>query len=168
MSRRVAIFPGSFDPPTEGHLNIVKRGVEIFDEVVVAVSESISKKYAFTPEERVALWEKLLNKVPGARVETFSGLLVDYVKRRGSKIILRGLRNVTDFEYEIQMATTNRKLNPKIETVFIMTEGTYSHIAASLIKEVVAMGGSAKGMVPLLVEKELRKRLHHKKQTVES
>ena len=159
MKKSVAIFPGSFDPPTEGHLNIVKRGVEIFDQVIVAVSESISKKYWFNTQERVALWKKLLKDVPGADVETFSGLLVDYVHRRGANIILRGLRNVTDFEYEIQMATTNRKLNNKIETVFIMTEGNYSHIAASLIKEVVSLGGCAKGMVPSLVEKELRKKL---------
>jgi len=163
LKKSVAIFPGSFDPPTEGHLNIVKRGVEIFDEVVVAVSESISKKYWFTTEERVKLWRQLVKGIPGARVETFSGLLVDYVHRRGANIILRGLRNVTDFEYEIGMATTNRKLNGKIETVFIMTEGNYSHIAASLIKEVASLGGSVKGMVPPLVEKELVKKLKNKK-----
>ena len=163
MGKRLAIYPGSFDPPTEGHLNIVKRGVQIFDEVVVAVSESISKKYVFTPQERVALWKKLLKNVPRTRVETFSGLLIDYARRKRAKILLRGLRNVTDFEYEIQMATTNRVLDDKIETVFIMTEGTYSHIASSLIKEVVTMGGSAKGMVPPLVEKELKKKLARKK-----
>lgn len=159
MAKRVAVFPGSFDPPTEGHLNIAKRGVEIFDEVIVAVSESVSKKYIFSTQERIWLWKQLLKNVPRTKVETFSGLLVDYVKSRRAKIILRGLRNVTDFEYEIQMATTNRKLNDKIETIFIMTEGNYSHIAASLIKEVVTLGGSAKGMVPPLVEKELRKKL---------
>jgi pantetheine-phosphate adenylyltransferase len=163
LGKKVAIYPGSFDPPTEGHLNIVKRGARIFDEVVVAVSESISKKYVFTPEERVELWKKLLKKVPRTKVETFSGLLIDYARRRGANILLRGLRNVTDFEYEIQMATTNRVLDDKIETVFIMTEGTYSHIASSLIKEVVTMGGSAKGMVPPLVEKELKKKLACKK-----
>ncbi len=163
MAKKVAIYPGSFDPPTEGHLNIVRRGINIFDQVIVAVAESTSKKYLFSVEERVALWKKLLKNVPRTKVETFKGLLVDYVARKNANIILRGLRNVTDFEYEIQMAITNRNLNPKIETVFIMTEGTYSHLSASLIKEIVLLGGSVKGMVPSLVERELRKKLLAKK-----
>jgi pantetheine-phosphate adenylyltransferase len=103
-----------------------------------------------------------LKSVPRASAESFGGLLVDYVEKKGTNIILRGLRNVTDFEYEIQMAITNRALKPKIETVFIMTEGTYSHLAASLIKEIVMMGGKVKGMVPPLVEKELQKKLRDK------
>ncbi len=159
MAKKIAIYPGSFDPPTEGHLNLVKRGVDIFDEVIVAVAESTSKRYAFSTAERVALWKKLLKEVPRVRVETFSGLLVDYVERRGAKIIMRGLRNVTDFEYEIQMATTNRRLNPRLETVFVMTEGKFSHLASSLIKEIVILGGSVKGMVPPLVERDLKKKL---------
>ena len=163
MAKKVAIYPGSFDPPTEGHLNIVKRGVKIFDQVIVAVAESTSKKYLFTVEERVALWKKLLKNVPRTKVETFNGLLVDYVASKGTNIILRGLRNVSDFEYEIQMAITNKNLNPELETVFIMTEGTYSHLSASLIKEIVLLGGSVKGMVPPLVERELRKKLLAKK-----
>ncbi len=163
MGKKVAVYPGSFDPPTEGHLNIVKRGIKIFDEVIVAVAESTSKKYLFTVEERVKLWKKLLKNVPRTRVETFKGLLVDYVASKGTNIILRGLRNVTDFEYEIQMAITNKRLNPQLETVFIMTEGEYSHLSASLIKEIVLLGGSVKGMVPPLVEKELRKKLLGKK-----
>lgn len=163
MKKRVAIYPGSFDPPTLGHLNLVERGVEIFDEVIVAVAESISKNYIFTSEERVRLWKKLLKNVPRTKVETFKGLLVDYVEGKGTNIILRGLRNVTDFEYEIMMATTNRKLAPHIETIFIMTEGNYSHISASLIKEIVVLGGCVQGMVPAVVEKELRKKLLSKK-----
>jgi len=163
VGKKVAVYPGSFDPPTEGHLNIVKRGIKIFDEVIVAVAESTSKKYLFTVEERVKLWKKLLKNVPRTRVETFKGLLVDYVASKGTNIILRGLRNVTDFEYEIQMAITNKRLNPQLETVFIMTEGEYSHLSASLIKEIVLLGGSVKGMVPPLVEKELRKKLLGKK-----
>lgn len=163
MKKRVAIYPGSFDPPTLGHLNLVERGVEIFDEVIVAVAESISKNYIFTSEERVWLWKKLLKNVPRTKVETFKGLLVDYVEGKGTNIILRGLRNVTDFEYEIMMATTNRKLAPHIETIFIMTEGNYSHISASLIKEIVVLGGCVRGMVPAVVEKELRKKLLSKK-----
>jgi len=163
VKKRVAIYPGSFDPPTLGHLNLVERGVEIFDEVIVAVAESISKNYIFTSEERVWLWKKLLKNVPRTKVETFKGLLVDYVEGKGTNIILRGLRNVTDFEYEIMMATTNRKLAPHIETIFIMTEGNYSHISASLIKEIVVLGGCVRGMVPAVVEKELRKKLLSKK-----
>jgi pantetheine-phosphate adenylyltransferase len=159
LTKKIAVYPGSFDPPTEGHLNLVKRGVDIFDQVIVAVAESTSKRYAFSPAERVALWKKLLKNVPRVRVETFSGLLVDYVETRGAKVIMRGLRNVTDFEYEIQMATTNRTLNKHLETVFIMTEGQYSHLASSLIKEIVLLGGSVKGMVPPLVERELKKKL---------
>jgi len=163
VGKKVAVYPGSFDPPTEGHLNIVKRGIKIFDEVIVAVAESTSKKYLFTVEERVKLWKRLLKNVPRTKVETFKGLLVDYVASKGTNIILRGLRNVTDFEYEIQMAITNKRLNPQLETVFIMTEGEYSHLSASLIKEIVLLGGSVKGMVPPLVEKELRKKLLGKK-----
>jgi len=159
LFKKIAVYPGSFDPPTEGHLNLVKRGVDIFDEVIVAVAESTSKHYAFSTAERVAIWKKLLKHVPRVKVDTFSGLLVNYVENRGAKVIMRGLRNVTDFEYEIQMATTNRNLNSRLETVFIMTEGEYSHLSSSLIKEIVILGGSAKGMVPPLVERELRKKL---------
>ncbi len=162
LNKRIAVYPGSFDPPTAGHLNIVKRGTEIFDQVIVAVSQSTSKKYLFSTEERVELWRKLLKRIPRARVESFSGLLVNYVESKGTKIILRGLRNVTDFEYEIQMAITNKALKPRLETVFIMTEGTYSHLAASLIKEIVMMGGKVTGMVPPEVEKELKRKLRAK------
>ncbi len=159
MAKHVAIYPGSFDPPTNGHLNLVKRGALIYDEVIVAVAESTSKRYLFNTEERVQLWKKLLKNVSGVKVETFSGLLVDYAARKKSNVILRGLRNVTDFEYEIQMATTNRTLKPKIETVFMMTEGIYAHLSSTLIKEIVILGGSVKGMVPPLIERELYKRL---------
>jgi len=162
LKKRIAIYPGSFDPPTIGHVNIVERGVEIFDQVIVAVSQSTSKKYLFSTEERVEIWRKLLKKIPRARVESFGGLLVNYVEKKGTNLILRGLRNVTDFEYEIQMAITNRAMKPRLETVFIMTEGTYSHLAASLIKEIVLLGGKVTGMVPPLVERELRKKLRQK------
>lgn len=162
MSKSVAIYPGSFDPPTHGHINLVKRGTLIFDEVIVAVAESTSKRYLFNTQERVELWKKCLKGVKGVKVETFSGLLVDYVAGKNTNIILRGLRNVTDFEYEIQMATTNHTMKPKIETVFMMTEGRYSHLSSSLIKEIVKLGGSVKGMVPSMVEQELRKRLRPK------
>lgn len=156
----VAVYPGSFDPPTLGHLNLVTRAAGVFDEVVVAVAESTSKRYVFSTEERVALWKKILP--PGTKnvkIDTFSGLLVDYVESKGACILLRGLRNSIDFEYEISMAQTNRTMNPQVETLFMMTEGQLSHLSSSLIKEIVYLGGSVKGMVPPLIERELKKRI---------
>lgn len=158
MKRR-AIYAGSFDPPTLGHLNVVGRGLKLFDEVIVAVAESTSKKYVFTTAERVALWKKLLSKEPRVKVETFSGLLMNYARRRKAIAILRGLRNVTDFDYELTMAGMNRALNPQIEIVFLLTEPGYMHLSSSLIKEIVLLRGSIKGMVPPLVERELKKKL---------
>jgi pantetheine-phosphate adenylyltransferase len=163
MAKRRAVYAGSFDPPTEGHLNLVRRGLKLFDEVIVAVAESTSKRYVFTTAERVALWKRLLKGVRGVKVETFSGLLVNYAKRRGAVAILRGLRNFTDFEYESTMAGMNRQLEPGIEVVFLLTEPQYAHLSSSLIKEIVLLRGSVKGMVPPLVERELKKRLRPKR-----
>jgi len=155
-----AIYPGSFDPPTVGHTNIVARAAAVFDKVVVAVAESTSKGYVFTTDERVELWKKVLPKgLANVEVDTFKGLLVDYVEQKGAKILLRGLRNFTDFEYELSMAHTNRTMKPDVEVLFMMTEGSMSHLSSSLIKEIVYLGGSVKGMVPPLVERELRKRI---------
>jgi len=159
MAKRRAVYAGSFDPPTVGHLNIVRRGLKLFDEVIVAVAESTSKRYVFTTAERVALWKQLLRGVRGAKVETFSGLLVNYAKRRGSAAVLRGLRNFTDFEYETTMAGMNRSLAPGIEIVFLLTEPQFAHLSSSLIKEIVLLRGSVKGMVPPLVERELKKKI---------
>lgn len=162
--RVIAVYPGSFDPPTLGHLNLVNRAAEIFDKVVVAVAESTSKRYVFSTAERVELWKKLLPKrLTNVEVDTFTGLLVDYTARKGAKILLRGLRNSADFEYELSMANTNRALRPAVETVFMMTEGRLAHLSSSLIKEIVLLGGSVKGMVPPLVERELKKRIGPKK-----
>jgi pantetheine-phosphate adenylyltransferase len=156
----VAVYPGSFDPPTLGHLNLVIRAAEIFSEVVVAVAESTSKRYVFSTEERVELWRKILPKgTKNVKIDTFSGLLVDYVASKNACILLRGLRNGIDFEYEISMAQTNRSMNPEVETLFIMTEGHLSHLSSSLIKEIVYLGGSVKGMVPPMIERELKKRI---------
>ncbi len=159
MAKRRAVYAGSFDPPTEGHLNLVRRGLKLFDEVIVAVAESTSKRYVFTTAERVELWKRLLRGARGVKVETFSGLLVNYAKRRGAAAILRGLRNFTDFEYEATMAGMNRSLAPQIEIVFLLTEPHFAHLSSSLIKEIVLLGGSIKGMVPPLVERELKKKL---------
>lgn len=166
MARKkvVAVYPGSFDPPTLGHINVVERSAAIFDEVIVAVAKSTSKRYVFSTAERVELWKKLVpKKLKNVRVDTFSGLLVDYCEKKGARILLRGLRNTTDFEYEISMAHTNRTMKPDVETIFIMTEGGLSHLSSSLIKEIVMLGGSVKGMVPPMVERELKKRIGKKK-----
>ena len=156
----IAVYPGSFDPPTLGHLNLVKRAAETFDEVLIAVAESTSKRYVFTTEERLELWKELIPaRLTNVKVDTFSGLLVNYVEKKGARILLRGLRNTTDFEYELAMANTNRAMKPKVETLFMMTEGSLSHLSSSLIKEIVILGGSVRGMVPPLVERELKKRI---------
>lgn len=155
-----AVFPGSFDPPTWGHVDLIKRSAAVFDKVIIAVAESTSKRYVFSTEERVDLWRGVLpENLDNVEVDTFKGLLVDYMDKKNSRILLRGLRNLTDFEYEISMSQTNQTMNPKVETLFIMTAGHYSHLSSSLIKEIVMLGGSVKNMVPPLIEKELKKRI---------
>jgi pantetheine-phosphate adenylyltransferase len=156
----IACYPGSFDPPTMGHLNLVSRAAAVFDRVVVAVAESTSKRYVFSTEERVELWRKIMPAgLTNVEIDTFHGLLVNYVEQKGGKILLRGLRNTTDFDYEIAMTNTNRAMKPEVETIFMMTEGRYAHLSSSLIKEIVLLGGSVKGMVPPLIEKELKGRI---------
>ncbi len=156
----IAVFPGSFDPPTLGHIDLIKRSAAVFDKVIIAVAESTSKKYVFTTEERVDLWKQLVPEdLANVEVDTFHGLLVDYMDKKKARILLRGLRNIADFEYEISMSQTNQTMNPKVETLFIMTAGHLSHLSSSLIKEIVMLGGSVKGMVSPLVEKELKKRI---------
>ena len=160
----IAVYPGSFDPPTLGHLNLVKRAAAIFDQVVVAVAESTSKRYVFSTEERVRLWRQIIPRdFTNVTVDTFTGLLVNYVEKKGARILLRGLRTTTDFEYELAMANTNRTMKPDVETLFMMTEGGFMHLSSSLIKEIVTLGGSVKGMVPPLIERELKKRIGPKR-----
>ncbi len=154
-----AIYPGSFDPLTYGHINIINRGRKIFDRVVVAVAGNMSKNTTFTIEERAEIIKELFRGVKGVEVVSFRGLLVNYMSRRGIRTILRGLRTFSDFEYEFQMAMGNKKLDQEVETLFMITEGEYSYISSSIIKEIVALGGSARGMVPPLVEKQLRGKL---------
>ena len=156
----IAVFPGSFDPPTLGHLDLVQRASKVFSKVVIAVAESTSKRYVFTTDERVELWKKVLPKdLDNVEVDTFKGLLVDYADKKGARVLLRGLRNSTDFEYEVSMAQTNRTMKPEVEILSMFTAGKYSHLSSSLIKEIIMLGGSVKGMVPPVVEKELKKRI---------
>jgi len=162
MPSEIAIYPGSFDPPTFGHINIVERGLEIFKKVVIAVAINTSKKTLLSPEERVALLRKLFKGKRNVEVDFFEGLLVNYVREKKSKVILRGLRTVADYEYELQMSFSNKALQPDIETIFMMTENRYSHISSTIIKEIAFFGGSVKGMVPPLVGKAIKEKLRKK------
>jgi pantetheine-phosphate adenylyltransferase len=164
---KVAVYPGSFDPLTHGHLDIVERALECFDGVILAIASDISKKPLFTVKERVQMAKTALRTKPDVVVESFSGLLVDYVATAKATVILRGLRATSDFEYEFHMASTNKNLNDRIETLFMMASKDYFFVSSRTIKEVAALGGSVKGLVPDCVEKKLRERFdasHKRKQ----
>jgi pantetheine-phosphate adenylyltransferase len=156
MNDVVAIYPGSFDPLTNGHVDIIQRGSRLFDRIVVAILLNIEKAPLFTVAERVAIARDVFREWPNVEVDTFDGLLVDYARRRKASVIVRGLRAVSDFEYEMQMALMNRRLNPDVETVFMMPAEPYTYVSSRLVKEVVALGGSVKGLVPATVEDRLR------------
>jgi len=165
MKKRIAIYPGTFDPFTNGHLDLVVRGLRIFDEVIVALAPSLKKNPLFSAEERVSLIEKALTKYDRVRYEVFDGLLVDYVKDKKGIAIIRGLRAVSDFEYELQMALMNRRLHSEIETVFMMPSEEYSYLTATIVKEIASLGGCVKGLVPLPVEKALKEKFKRMKDT---
>ena len=156
---KIAVYPGSFDPFTNGHKNIIERGVQVFDQIVVAVAHNASKKTVFTVEERVEILNEVFKDRDDVKVDYFEGLLVDYIKRKGTNIVLRGMRTVSDFEFEMQMALANKTLSSELETVFMVTDSEYSHISSSVIKEVISLNGSASHMVPEVVEKRLREKL---------
>ena len=162
-SKRVALYPGSFDPITMGHIDLITRGTRIFDEVIVAVTKNIRKKSLFSAQERVEMIEESLNEArleAPIRVATFDGLLVDYARAQQANVILRGLRAVADFEFESQMAHMNRRLEPGIEVVFLMTGKEHFFVSSSLIREVAKFGGSVSGLVPRCVEGRLQARLN--------
>lgn len=144
----IAICPGSFDPITNGHLNIIERAATIFDEVVIGILINPDKKGLFLIEERVELIKRVTSHIPNVRIESFSGLLVDFMKNNNIKVIVKGLRAVSDFEYEFQMSLMNKKLNADIETLFMMTSAEYSFLSSSSVKQVAAFGGCIKGLVP--------------------
>jgi pantetheine-phosphate adenylyltransferase len=152
---RLAVYPGSFDPLTNGHVDIIERGARLFDRIVIAILVNLDKSPLFTAEERVAILREVFRDRPNVEVDTFEGLLVDYVERRGASAIVRGLRAVSDFEYEMQMALMNRRLNSNVETVFMMPAEQYTYVSSRLVKEVVALGGRVSGLVPPLVETRL-------------
>jgi len=155
---KVAIYPGSFDPVTNGHLDILQRAVQIFDGVVVAIADNINKRGLFSPAERADLLQQVIGANPKIEVDIFSGLLVDYVRQRGAKSIVRGLRAVADFEYEFQLALMNRRLEPTVDTIFLMTDERNFYISSSLVREVAAFGGDVSEFVPGVVERALRKK----------
>ena len=152
----LAIYPGSFDPLTNGHVDIISRGARLFDRIVVAILRNAEKSPLFTMDERVEITRAVFKQQSNVEVDTFDGLLVDYVERRKAQVIVRGLRAVSDFEFEFQMALMNRRLNPHIETVFMMPAEQYTYISSRLIKEVFALGGAVHGLVPDLVVDRLR------------
>lgn len=144
----IAIYPGSFDPITNGHLDIIDRGSKIYDKLIVAVLVNVDKKCLFSIDERVELIKRVTKDLDNVEVLSFEGLLVDFAKLHNSKVILKGLRTMSDFEYEFQMALMNSKLNPDIETVFMMTSSAYSYVSSSSVKQVAKFGGSINGLVP--------------------
>jgi len=154
----LAVYPGSFDPITMGHVDIIQRGSRLFDRIVVAVLINADKSPLFTVGERVEIARDVFRDRTNVEVDTFDGLLVDYARRRDAKVIVRGLRAVSDFEYEMQMALMNRRLSPDVETVFMMPAEPYTYVSSRLVKEVVALGGSVKGIVPDIVERRLREK----------
>jgi pantetheine-phosphate adenylyltransferase len=159
LHKVVAIYPGSFDPPTNGHLDLIERGSKIFDELVVAILRNAEKAPLFSVAERVGMLEALTSQYNNVRVDTFDGLTVEYAARVGASSLLRGIRALTDYEYELQMALMNRKLRPELETVFMMPAEKYSYLSSRLVREVAQLGGSVKGLVPELVEQNLRGKL---------
>jgi pantetheine-phosphate adenylyltransferase len=156
--KKIAIYPGTFDPFTNGHFDLVVRSLRAFDKVVVAVAPSMKKKPLFTVKERLSLIEESLEDYGRVSVEVFDGLLVDYVRSKRGLVIIRGLRAVSDFEYELQMALMNRRLNPQIETVFMMPSEEYSFLTATIVKEIASLGGPVAELVPVPVEKALKRK----------
>jgi pantetheine-phosphate adenylyltransferase len=153
---RIAVYPGSFDPLTNGHVDIILRGARLFDRIIVAVLVNAEKTPLFSTDERLTIAREVFGAHPNVEVDRFEGLLVEYARRRQATAIVRGLRAVSDFEYELQMALMNRRLNPDVETVFMMPAEPYTYLSSRLVKEVFALGGSIAGLVPERVERSLR------------
>ena len=158
MKERIAIYPGSFDPPTNGHLDIIERGLQMFDKVIVSIMCNPGKKSLFTLEERIELLKEITSPFPNIEIDSSDGLLVDYAVQRNVNVILRGMRAVSDFEYEFQMALMNRRLNRDIQTVFLMTGLRWIFISSSIIKEAARFGGDVSDMVPPAVCKKLKEK----------
>lgn len=158
MKKHIAVYPGSFDPITYGHLDIIDRGLEVFDELIVAVARNSEKKGLFSIEERLEMLRRTVGDKPRLRVDTFEGLLVDYVAAQGARVILRGLRAVSDFEYEFQIAQMNHTVQEQVETLFMMTSVPYGYLSSSIVKEVASLKGPIDTFVPPAVREALEKK----------
>ena len=159
MKTSIAIYPGSFDPVTNGHLDLIERGEKMFDLIIVAVLKNAEKKPLFSVAERVEMLREVTKQWTSVEIDVFDGLLVDYARKRGAGVILRGIRAVSDYEYELQMALMNRKLEPRLETVFMLPGLTYSYLSSKLVREIAQLGASLKGLVPEVVEQRMRAKI---------
>jgi len=158
-----AVYPGSFDPVTNGHIDIIQRGTKIYDEIIVLVAENASKAPFFSLEERLEMLKESIKDIPNVKLDSFNGLLVNYLKRINVKIIIRGLRAVSDFEYEFQQALTNKNLYPECETVFLVSDIKYTFLSSSMVKEIVRFGGRVEDFVPDIVAKKLYEKFNIRK-----
>jgi pantetheine-phosphate adenylyltransferase len=158
MNKHIAIYPGSFDPITNGHLDIITRGLEVFDELIIAVARNSEKSGLFTVKERFGMIEETVGDNPRLKIDTFEGLLVDYAEKMGARVILRGLRAVSDFEYEFQLAQMNHTVKPNVETLFMMTSASYGYLSSSIVKEVASHKGNIDAFVPEAVKNALDKK----------
>ena len=165
MNGRIAIYPGTFDPITNGHLSIVNRALQIFDKVIIAILSNPQKKALFSIEERICMIEEVLKDTPNIETDFFEGLLVDYAIQKKSNIILRGLRALSDFEYEFQMALMNRKLNRDVQSIFLMTDYKWFYTSSTIIKEAASFEGDISGLVPDLVNQKLKEKFRQLKNT---
>lgn len=161
--KKIAVYPGSFDPITNGHVDIIKRGLGVFDELIVLIAYNPNKKTIFSLEERVEMIREVIRDFTNVRVDSFDGLLVEYVKVAGANVILRGLRALSDFEYEFQLALINRRLNRDVETIFLMTGYKWFYTSSTIINEAASLGGSVKGLVPDIVNQKLVEKYSSKK-----
>jgi len=157
--RTVAVYPGSFDPITNGHLDVIQRAARMFDRIIIAIAQHAEKTPMFTVQERVALARVAVRNLGNVAVEDFHGLLVNYARQKGARVVVRGLRAVSDFEFEFQMALVNRKLGPQIETIFLAPKDEYTFISSRLVKEIAQLGGNVSDFVPANVKKALRHKL---------
>ena len=155
---RTAVYPGSFDPVTNGHIDVIERALKLFNNIIVAIGDNPGKKPLFTTKERIEMLKESTKHLKNVEISSFSGLLIDYAKSKNSKIIIRGLRAVSDFEFEFQRALMNRVVNGDIETVFIMTKEDYVYLNSSIVKEMAMFGGKVNGLVPKIVEEKLREK----------
>jgi pantetheine-phosphate adenylyltransferase len=161
--RTIAVYPGSFDPPTFGHLDIIDRSSRVFSRVIVAVAMNIRKNVMFTPAERGAMLRKLTRPYSNVEIDSFRGLLVKYARDKGAHVVVRGLRAISDFEYEFQMAHMNKKLASEVDTVFMMTGERYSYISSNIVKEIAAFGGKIDDLVPALVREQVLKKIRSRR-----